>query len=51
MVNSAADERAHCAALAAKAEGNLLTNKTCGTHNEIHRYLLLGGSLRGRAGF
>ena len=48
MASSAAHERAYLAALTAEAEGNLLTDKTGGPNDKIHRYLHCG-SLRGEA--
>jgi len=33
---SAAHERAHPAPMTPETEGNLLTDKTCGTDDEIH---------------
>src|SRR5215472_10019097 len=50
MTGSAANEPTHGASLATEIEGNLLTDKTCGTDDEIHRYppLMSLGALKGR---
>ena len=37
MAGSAANEAAHRAALTPEAKGNLLTDKTRGTNDEIHK--------------